>query len=269
MNWETLRKKIYYIDGSLRDIYVKNTNIEDWEKWIDLINTGYKVAFYNGQSGETESQIDKSTVFDYWNGKSDLLSGVTIHLEGILIKCHFFGGDEIENDITPLEINSIEDHNRLVSYLKDVSVCLGKEVMLTPENYLDYERKLIVVNGNDIEFDVPGYVIPEHLNQDKVKNNSQKKLSIIFLTILLFLLIWKIIPIIQVKMQLVSDFIPSSIFYEVAKPFIYISTVLLLVNIVAFALFFKRKYLTVIILGSIAFCLNVLYTLFNYFLSLV
>ena len=73
MNWEILRKKIYYIDGSLRDIYVKNTSMEDWEKWIDLLNASYKLEFYNGQSGLIESQIDKNIVFDYWNGKTDLL----------------------------------------------------------------------------------------------------------------------------------------------------------------------------------------------------
>jgi hypothetical protein len=267
MDWETLRKKIYYIDGSLRDIYVKNTNIEDWEKWIDLINTGYKVAFYNAQSGKIESQIDKSIVFDYWNEKTDLLSNVTIQLEGILVKCYFFGGDEIENDITPLEINSVEDHNRLVNYLKDVSICLGKEVILTPENYSDYDRKLIIVNSNEIEFDLPGYTVMKHLNQNKVKKDSSKNLSIISLTILSFLLIWNIIPIIQVKMQLASDFIPGSIFYEVTKPFIYISAVLLLANIIAYVLFYKRKYITVVILGGIIFCLNGLYAFFNHFLS--
>jgi len=73
INWEILRKKIYYIDGSLRDIYVKNTSMEDWEKWIDLLNASYKLEFYNGQSGLIESQIDKNIVFDYWNGKTDLL----------------------------------------------------------------------------------------------------------------------------------------------------------------------------------------------------
>jgi len=263
MTWEILRKKIYYIDGSLRDIYVKDTSMEDWEKWIDLVNTGYKVKFYNGLSGEIESQIDKSMVFDYWNGKTDLLSNVTIHLKDILVKCYFFGGDEIENDITPSEINSIEDHNRLVDYLKDVSACLGKEVMLTPENYSECDKKLIIVNENEIKLDLQDYPIHNHLNQDKIKDDSVKNLSIIALTILLFLLIWNIVPIVQVKMQLVSDFITNSLIYNIAKPFIYISSILFLVNIIAYILFFKRKYITVVILGGISFCLHGLYLLLN------
>ena len=263
MNWELLRKKIYYIDGSLRDIYVKDTSMEDWGKWIDLVNTKYEVKFYNVFTGEIESQINKSIVFDYWNGKTDLLSGVTIYLKDILVKCHFFGGDEIENDITPSEINSIEDHNRLVDYLKDVSACLGKEVMLTPENYSEYDKKLIVVNENGIEFDLQDYPIHNHLNREKIKSDTVKNLSIIALTILLFLLIWNIVPIVQIKMQLVSDFIPNTLIYEVAKPFIYISSILFLVNIIAYVLFFKRKYLTVVILGGISFCIHGLYFFLN------
>jgi len=94
-------------------------------------------------------------------------------------------------------------------------------------------------------------------------NNSLKSLSIISLTILLWLLIWNIVPIIQVRMQLVSDFIPSSIIYDVAKPHIYISSVLVFANIIAFLLFFLKKYLPVIILGSIAFCIHGAYIFLN------
>ncbi|MCZ4224478.1 hypothetical protein [Pedobacter rhodius] len=70
---------------------------------------------------------------------------------------------------------------------------------------------------------------------------------------------YNIIPIIQIKFQLVSDFIPASIFYEVANPFICISVVLFMAVIAAFILFFRKKYLTVIILGVAAFFPNQIY----------
>lgn len=54
-------------------------------------------------------------------------------------------------------------------------------------------------------------------------------------------------------MQLVSDFIPGSIIYDVAKPYIYISSVLVFANIIAFLLFFLKKYLPVIILVVLLF----------------
>ena len=34
--------------------------------------------------------------------------------------CHFYGND-IENDIDPREINSIEDHNKIIKYMSDLA----------------------------------------------------------------------------------------------------------------------------------------------------
>lgn len=64
-------------------------------------------------------------------------------------------------------------------------------------------------------------------------------------------------------MQLVTDFIPNSIIYDVVKPYIYISSVLVFANIIAFLLFFLKKYLPVIILGSIAFYIHGAYIFLN------
>jgi len=55
---------------------------------------------------------------------------------------------------------------------------------------------------------------------------------------------------------MVNDFIPASIFYEVAKPFIFISAILFIAIVVAVVLFFHKKYLPVIFLGCVAFILN-------------
>jgi hypothetical protein len=159
-----------------------------------------------------------------------------------------------------------------MDYLKDVSACLGKEVILTPENYSEEDKKLIIVNKNGIKLDfqdftnLKDYPNLNHLNQDKIKKDSTKSLSIISLAILLFLLIWNIVPIIQVRMQLISNFIPNSLIYDIAKPFIYISSILFLVNIIAHILFFKKKYITPVILCGITLFLHGLYFFFNHFL---
>lgn len=90
---------------------------------------------------------------------------------------------------------------------------------------------------------------------------NSRTIAILSLTVLFFLLIWNIIPIIQVKMQLVNDFIPNSVLYEVAKPFIYISITLITINLISFLLFFQKKYIAVVCLGCISFCLHQLYIL--------
>jgi hypothetical protein len=44
---------------------------------------------------------------------------------------------EIENDIDPKEIETVEDHYNLVSYLTNISKLLNKSVILTAENQRD------------------------------------------------------------------------------------------------------------------------------------
>ena len=43
-NWENINW-IFKSDGSLRDIYVQNTSIEDWGKLIDLLNSEYNLKY--------------------------------------------------------------------------------------------------------------------------------------------------------------------------------------------------------------------------------
>lgn len=136
MEWKNLKEKVYYEDGgSLRDIYVFETTIEDWERWIDLVNQNYRVEFYNGFTEEKSDQIDVGVVKQYWEGKTEMSNWATIFIYNFQIKCYFFISQEIENDISPKEFLSIEDHLHLMEYLKAVSGCLNKKVFLTEENY--------------------------------------------------------------------------------------------------------------------------------------
>ncbi|RYE37344.1 MAG: hypothetical protein EOP48_28900 [Sphingobacteriales bacterium] len=147
MNWKELRDKIYYQDGSLRDIYIKDTTQEDWRKWVDYVTANYPVAFTTHDGDVTSDKIDFSKVVDLWNGSLDSSISATIHVGGILVKAYFFSDEEIENDITPKEVNTLDDHNGLVEYLMGLSKALKKNVVLTPEN--EPETTLIsVYEGN-------------------------------------------------------------------------------------------------------------------------
>ncbi len=144
MNWETLKNEIYYWDGSWRDIYVKETNEDDWLKWVSVVNNKYRIQWFNPKTNKEEMQIDFEVIREYWNGNQDLFSSATIYIDEIQIKSHFFDDAEIENDIDPREFKSIDDHHKLVNYLKLISQACGKEVILTPENSSDY----ILMNVN-------------------------------------------------------------------------------------------------------------------------
>ena len=150
-NWELLKENIYYRDGSLRDIYIRNTTKEDWKLWSEMVNSTYKITFFSGERNLSTDKIDIYEVYDYWDGKSDLCLTATILIGNIVVKAHFFSEEEIENDITPSDINSHDDHLLLVNYLRAISTALGKKVVLTPENYkASTDMELITVDNGEV-----------------------------------------------------------------------------------------------------------------------
>ena len=149
MNWTELKDKIYYRDGSLRDIYVLETNIDDNRKWTDFVNEHYAIKWFNGLTQTDERKIDFEVVKGYLNGDHSLCSSASIFLDKIQINNHFFVDTEIENDISPNEINSVQDHEKIIGYMIDISKVLDKPIILTPEN--EQERILIKVTNDIIE----------------------------------------------------------------------------------------------------------------------
>ena len=148
MIWEKIKTDIYYSDGSLRDIYVLDSTIEDWKKWIGFINENYQVKFKyfdNQGNKKIESKINFDEVSKYWNNYENSISAEFLVGE-VLLKCYFFSIDEIENDFFPEEVKTIEQHNLIIEYLKSISKILNKEVILTPENYSEGFRKLITID---------------------------------------------------------------------------------------------------------------------------
>lgn len=150
MNWTELKQKIYYWDGSWRDIYILQTSIEDNKKWADYVNENYRIEWFNGVTQADETKIDFAVIKAFWNGNNDLCSTAKVFIEKVQINNHFFIDTEIENDIDPREINSISDHERVVKYMTGLSNLLDKPVILTPEN--EQETILMIVSKSKVEY---------------------------------------------------------------------------------------------------------------------
>ncbi|HTF21307.1 MAG TPA: hypothetical protein VK658_24690 [Chryseolinea sp.] len=138
MTWRELKNRIYFEDGSLRDVYVLNTNEKDLARWTELINENYLVRFHDAKEGSTTDRISFNAVKETWSTDNRELVTATVKIVGIDINCHFYDHSELEGDIDPREFRSLNDHENLVKYLKDVSNLLGKEVIVTGENTKDW-----------------------------------------------------------------------------------------------------------------------------------
>ena len=153
MKWETLKEKIYYWDGAWLDIYVLNASREDWKKWTEYVNDKFQLSFYHGENRSEEGKISFQAISDLWEGKTEFTNDATIKLDTMSIKCNFFDDTEIENFFDPGDLESIEDHNTLMTYMTDISKLIGKPVIMTPEN----RRETIFVSVDNSEVKINLY----------------------------------------------------------------------------------------------------------------
>ncbi len=134
MDWQSIKRTVYFCDGSLRDLYVLNVTNDDWRKWIELVNENYPLTFHDWRNKREAFIIDYDRVAAYMSNEDDTCVDVSIKVGCMTVKCYFAGDDEIENDIDPCEVVSIDDHLRIVQYMITVSKRLNKPVIMTIEN---------------------------------------------------------------------------------------------------------------------------------------
>lgn len=148
-NWNEI-KWIFEPDGSLLDIYVQDVTQKDWEALIDLLNMQYELTF-----GEEEStQIDKEYAVRFLNDTSGKLEfkWTKIYINGICIICHFFFINQIELNISPEEIKTLEDYECIEQFMIAVSKTLKNQLILTGEGQpefplikIDYDKGINIV----------------------------------------------------------------------------------------------------------------------------
>lgn len=134
-------EKVFFSDRSLRDIYILNVDLDDWQKTFDWINLSHwSVAFYKDGQLIQCAETDVSYFFEAKESNTMLMS---IEINGVKINCNFFSKDEIEFDIDPKEIRSILEANAVIEFMKNLSKTLDKECILTEEN--SPEKPLVTI----------------------------------------------------------------------------------------------------------------------------
>jgi hypothetical protein len=134
--------KVFFNDGSLRDIYVVDVNLTDWQKFFNWICTStWDIVFY--KDGHV-SVYEETYVAHFFEEKENHSILMSININDVLVNCHFFSEDEIEFDIDPNEVKSKSEANAVFEFMKNISKILDKESILTRENSLEYP--LVIVN---------------------------------------------------------------------------------------------------------------------------
>ena len=169
-NWEDI-KWIFEVDGSLRDIYVQDVSIEDWEKLIDFLNENYPLKYHPGEENQIENDYIIRKLTDE-SGEMELKS-VSIDLGEIDANCYFFLSDQIEFDIDPKEIKSINDFEKIERFMKSISKILKNQVTLTGENNIKFPLIKIDVTKDLIKVLTEKEAIEYHNQETKLTSKIQ------------------------------------------------------------------------------------------------
>jgi hypothetical protein len=159
-NWNDIAW-IFRPDGTLLDIYVQDVDISDWKKLFNLLNDNYKLTFKSFDEEEEVDQIKIKSIINYLEDETGEFEDniLSIFLNDIQINCHFFLAEQIEFDIEPKEINTIDDFLLIYNFMISISKSLKKQVTLTGENSpefplikIDKEKGISeIINQNEIK----------------------------------------------------------------------------------------------------------------------
>lgn len=143
-------KWIFEPDGSLLDIYVQETTLDDWLTLIDFLNANYKLKYVPSSENESEGKINKDYITTYLTDKTDVREGRTVSIltGNLVLNCYFFLQDEIEFDVNPKDFNGQKDFETVIAFMTAVSKALNKEIILTPENSPQFP--LIIIDAKTI-----------------------------------------------------------------------------------------------------------------------
>jgi hypothetical protein len=99
VNWDRIAAD-FEPDGSLRDIYIHSTSLEDWQHVLDALRGWMPPPTFtlDGEPAELPEQVEQ--IFRHSPHQNPLLSLVA---GGATLNCHFFGAEEIEFDLDPAE----------------------------------------------------------------------------------------------------------------------------------------------------------------------
>ncbi len=118
-------------EGALRDIYVHDATLNDWEAVLDFIRASYPSLEFSIDGEPSELPATAAQIFAI---SERALPGLSLNVDEINIACHFFTPTEIEFDLRPEDVTGPEHLRSVVSFLRSVAQTVGKMAVLTMEN---------------------------------------------------------------------------------------------------------------------------------------
>jgi len=127
MLWRDV-SQLFVVDGSLRDILVRETSVSDWDK---LMSLSFPLGDVSYQSDGEETVIPTSA--SKFLDNKECAHCMKVDLGGPVANAHFFASDKIELDLDPREIESQASLDKVLDFCSMLSLALGRDVAITEE----------------------------------------------------------------------------------------------------------------------------------------
>jgi hypothetical protein len=132
MDWHQI-KQDFERDGALRDIYVLETDLTDWQRVVEYLRQTHQPLEFqvNREPRPLPGQVRQIFNLRPEGGAAKL----ALRVGGVLLHCHFFSDEEIEFDFWPEDVKAQAELDALLAFMVDLHRVTQKAVLLTPENY--------------------------------------------------------------------------------------------------------------------------------------
>jgi hypothetical protein len=123
-------KQDFEWDGALRDIYVFQTTLQDWQTLSDFLRLNFELEY----SIDGKEQPFPKLVSEVFAVRAQANTLLNFQAGKILFSCHFFTPGEIEFDLDPRNIKTQSDLDVLLDFMRQAGNSVCKPVVLTVEN---------------------------------------------------------------------------------------------------------------------------------------
>lgn len=129
VKWEQVRLDFAY-DGALRDIYVLGTDLPDWQAVLDIMRTFTPPPIFIVDAAVSDLPYNAETIMNLRASNSPLLK---ISLGVVTLHSHFFTSKEIDFDLNGEALQSQQDLDAVLNFMRLLGKVTSKVVILTPE----------------------------------------------------------------------------------------------------------------------------------------
>lgn len=131
-DWQSVAHE-FEADGGLRDIYVLDTGLSDWQRVLDALRGWTPAPSYEVDHIPITLPERVEEVFAEWERERS--PKLRIEVGEIALACHFFAPEEIEFDFRAQDVTGMEQLQPVLDFMRSIGNLTNKTVILTPENW--------------------------------------------------------------------------------------------------------------------------------------